>query len=91
MEENKNGKRYVQSSLQAFWRCRSYYGGPLTATVDVVELLGHELHVYLDTGHENLVATVDTRLAPTVGQALDLVVDVDPVHLFDKTTEKAIR
>lgn len=64
---------------------------PLTAKVDVVELLGHELHVYLDTGQESLVATVDTRLAPAVGQELDLVVDVDRVHLFDKETEKAIR
>jgi len=64
---------------------------PLTATVDVVELLGHELHLYLDTGQESLVATVDTRLAPAVGQELALVIDVDRIHLFDKETERAIR
>ncbi len=64
---------------------------PLQATVDVVELLGHELHLYLDSGQNNFVATVDTRLAPSIGQELDLVMDTDRMHLFDKTTELAIR
>ena len=63
----------------------------MTAKVEVVELLGHELHVYLNTGREDAVATVDTRLAPAVGEVLDLVVDVDRIQLFDKETEKAIR
>jgi multiple sugar transport system ATP-binding protein len=64
---------------------------PLQAQVDVVELLGHELHLYLDSGQNNFVATVDTRLAPSIGQDLDLVMDTDRMHLFDKNTELAIR
>ena len=64
---------------------------PITATVDVVELLGHELHIYIDSGQNNFVATVDTRLAPDVGQELPMVVDMDRMHLFDKSTELAIR
>ncbi len=63
---------------------------PVHATVDVVELLGHELHLYLSSGQNNFVATVDTRLAPRMGQQLELVFDMDQMHLFDKTTELAI-
>lgn len=64
---------------------------PIEADVEVVELLGHELHLYLTSGQNSFVATVDTRLAPTAGQRLDLVMDMDRMHLFDKNTELAIR
>jgi len=64
---------------------------PIEATVEVVELLGHELHLYLTSGQNNFVATVDTRLAPSTGQELDLVMDMDRMHLFDKNTELAVR
>jgi predicted peroxiredoxin len=37
------------------------------------------------------VSIVDARLAPTVGNEVDLVVNVDAMHLFDKDTERAIR
>lgn len=64
---------------------------PIVGTVDVIELLGHELHLYMTTSKANYVATVDTRLSPTVGNSVDLVVDMGNMHLFDKNTEKAIR
>lgn len=64
---------------------------PMEASVEVIELLGHELHLYLTSGQNSFVATVDTRLAPSVGQDLDLAVDMDRMHVFDKNTEMAIR
>lgn len=64
---------------------------PLKASVEVVELLGHELHLYLTSGQNSFVGTVDTRLDPSVGEELDLVVDMGRMHLFDKSTELAIR
>ncbi|MDX1665566.1 MAG: sn-glycerol-3-phosphate ABC transporter ATP-binding protein UgpC [Candidatus Promineifilaceae bacterium] len=64
---------------------------PIDARVEVIELLGHELHLYLDSGQNNFVATVDTRLAPDIGQELPLVIDMDRMHLFDKNTELRIR
>jgi multiple sugar transport system ATP-binding protein len=64
---------------------------PITANVEVIELLGHELHLFLDTGSTSCVSIVDTRLAPTVGNDVDLVVDVERIHLFDPDTEAAIR
>ena len=60
-------------------------------TVDVIELLGHELHLYITTGKSTFVATVDTRLAPTVGNTVPLVADMNNMHIFDKNTEQAIR
>jgi multiple sugar transport system ATP-binding protein len=65
--------------------------GTINATVEVVELLGHELHVYATTGRQSFVATVDVRSNPTVGQNIDLAVDMGTMHLFDKATERAIR
>ena len=64
---------------------------PIEASVDVVELLGHELHLYLTSGQNTFVATVDTRLAPMMGQQLDLVMDMDRMHIFDKNTELSVR
>ncbi|MGH2537629.1 MAG: ABC transporter ATP-binding protein [Candidatus Promineifilaceae bacterium] len=63
----------------------------VSGTVEVVELLGHELHLYVDAGQSNFVSIVDTRLAPQVGNRVDLVMDVDQMHLFDKQSEEAIR
>jgi multiple sugar transport system ATP-binding protein len=79
--EHLHAARFTPSKINA---------APMTAEVEVVELLGHELHLYLTSGQNNLVATVDTRLAPSVGQQLDLVMDMDRMHLFDKNTELAI-
>lgn len=63
----------------------------INSAVEVVELLGHELHLYLNSGTMSYVATVDTRMAPEVGQSVALVMDMDRMHLFDKNTELAIR
>ncbi len=64
---------------------------PISATVEVVELLGHELHLYLNSGKNSLVGTVDPRFGVHTGNKIDVVFDMDNVHLFDKATELAIR
>ena len=66
-------------------------GAPVKATVEVVELLGHELHLYLNSGKSSLVGTVDPRFAVQTGNKIDVVFDMGNVHLFDKATELAIR
>jgi multiple sugar transport system ATP-binding protein len=63
----------------------------MKATVEVVELLGHELHLYLNSGKNSMVATVDTRFTVTAGNEIDLVMDMNNLHIFDKDTEQAIR
>jgi multiple sugar transport system ATP-binding protein len=64
---------------------------PVRGTVEVVELLGHELHLYMTSGKNSFVATVDTRAGVHVGNEIDLVADMGHMHLFDKETEQAIR
>lgn len=64
---------------------------PTQGTVEVVELLGHELHLYMTAGKNSFVATVDTRTGAHVGNEIDLVMDMGHMHLFDKETERAIR
>ena len=80
--ENIHGQPYIPPNIDA---------APITANVEVVELLGHELHLFVNSGKNSFVSIVDTRLAPTVGNDVDLVVNVDTLHLFDKNTERAIR
>lgn len=64
---------------------------PVSATVEVVELLGHELHLFCNSGTATFVGTVDPRMNVGIGNNIDLVFDMNNMHLFDKTTEKAIR
>jgi multiple sugar transport system ATP-binding protein len=66
-------------------------GSPLKATVEVVELLGHELHLYLNSGKNSFVGIVDPRMGVNAGNRIDLVADMNNMHLFDKNTELAIR
>ena len=63
----------------------------IKANVEVVELLGHELHLFCNSGKNTFVATVDPRMMVNVGNSIDLVLDMNNMHLFDKETEKAIR
>ena len=80
--ENIHGAPYIPPNIDA---------APIKANVEVVELLGHELHLFVNSGKNSFVSIVDTRLAPTVGNDVDLVINVDSMHLFDKNTERAIR
>lgn len=64
---------------------------PFSATVEVVELLGHEIHLFLNTGKNSVVAIVDTRMDVHVGNHVELIMNMANMHLFDKQTELAIR
>ena len=80
--EHIHGAEYAPPNINA---------ASLDANIDVIELLGHELHLYLNSGKSNYVATVDTRMAPSVGDDVKLVVDMNNMHIFDKDTEQTIR
>jgi len=64
---------------------------PLRVKVDVTELMGNEIFVYLLTGQKSFIARVDPRTQAQIGQDLDVVMNMDNVHIFDRQTEKAIR
>ena len=64
---------------------------PFDITIEVVELLGHELNLFATSGKNSLVATVDTRLEANIGDKVGMVMDMNQMHIFDKNTEMAIR
>ncbi|HEX6900650.1 MAG TPA: sn-glycerol-3-phosphate ABC transporter ATP-binding protein UgpC [Thermoanaerobaculia bacterium] len=63
---------------------------PVTAKVEFVEPLGHEVIVHGRVGEDLLVAKVDPHRAPRMGAEVPLVIEVDAGHLFDATTEKRL-
>ncbi len=61
------------------------------AQVDVTELMGSEVYLYLVAGGKSFIARVDPRTRARVGNRVGVVLDIGKTHLFDKDTEKAIR
>lgn len=62
----------------------------IKATVEVVEPMGSEVLLYLNTGLNTLTARVDVHSQASVGQELEFVFDMDKAHFFDKDSEEAI-
>lgn len=60
------------------------------AIVEVVEPMGNEIFVYLNTGLNAMVARINTRVEPTVGQEIDFLFDMSKASFFDKDTEKTL-
>ena len=63
---------------------------PITAQVDVSELMGNEIFLYLLAGKKQFIARVDPRTHARVGETLEMSVNMDNMHLFDPQTEKAL-
>ncbi|MCI0552352.1 MAG: sn-glycerol-3-phosphate ABC transporter ATP-binding protein UgpC [Anaerolineae bacterium] len=59
--------------------------------VDVTELMGNEIFLYLVSGKNTFVARVDPRSKLRVGEQATVAFDMDSVHIFDASTEEAIR
>lgn len=60
------------------------------ATVEVVEPMGAEIYLYLNTGSHSFVARVNSHEGADVGQRLDLAFDMRKSHFFDAATEQAL-
>jgi multiple sugar transport system ATP-binding protein len=64
---------------------------PVEAKVDVTEMMGSEVYLYLVVGDKNFVARVDPRTRSRIGDKVQVALNLNNMHLFDKTTERAIR
>ncbi len=60
------------------------------ATCEVVEPMGSEVYLHLNTGRHTFIARVGAHDRPEVNRDMDLVFDMSKVHFFDKETEKTI-
>jgi multiple sugar transport system ATP-binding protein len=67
--------------------------GAIDAQVDVTELMGNEVFLYLLTGSgkQSYIARVDPRTQARVGNKMQVLANLDNIHFFDKNTEKVIR
>jgi multiple sugar transport system ATP-binding protein len=64
---------------------------PVEARVDVTELMGNEVFLYLVTGNKTFIARVDPRTSAKVGNDVNVHLNMDNVQIFDRQTERAIR
>ena len=58
--------------------------------VDVTELMGAEIYLYLTVGETNLIARVSSRSASRAGDTIKVAFDTSRLHIFDKDTERCI-
>ena len=62
----------------------------IKATCEVIEPMGSESYLYLNTGKNSLIAKVGGHNKPVINQDMDVVFDMAKVHFFDKDTDKTI-
>jgi multiple sugar transport system ATP-binding protein len=58
--------------------------------VEVTELMGAEIYLYLVAEETNLTARVSARSTARAGDIINVAIDMSRVHLFDKDTERYI-
>jgi len=64
------------------------HGEKVDAKVDVTELMGNEILIYLTTGSQNtIVARVDPRSRYAFGDKVQVLFNMDNSHIFDPTED----
>jgi multiple sugar transport system ATP-binding protein len=61
-------------------------GGAIAGSIDVIENLGHETYLFIDTKDGRVCAIVDRALHPRAGDPVRLSVQPEHVYLFDAET-----
>ena len=62
----------------------------IDASVDVTELMGAEIYLYLTSEEQALTARVSSRSTARAGDNIKVAIDMTRVHIFDKDTEKIV-
>jgi multiple sugar transport system ATP-binding protein len=63
----------------------SIKAAPVQIKVDVTELMGNEIFVYMLSGTNEFVGRLDPRSRVSVGEDVQVVFNMDNMHLFEKT------
>ena len=58
--------------------------------VEVTELMGAEIYLYINFEEQNMIARVSSRSTARAGDKIKVALDMSRVHLFDKDTERYI-
>jgi multiple sugar transport system ATP-binding protein len=78
------GRDHLPPNLQAGG------GNTIRTLCEVTEPMGDRMHLYLSTAPHSLIADVDAETKVQEEQEMDLVLDMERTHAFDKKTEQAI-
>ena len=62
-------------------------GTALTVTAEVTEIMGAESYLYLKNGEDAITARVNGNTRVRAGDSVQIALDADRVHVFDKDTE----
>lgn len=62
----------------------------ISANCEVIEPMGAEVYLYLNSGKHSFIARVGGHDKPAVNQEMELVFDMSKVHFFNPKTEKII-
>jgi multiple sugar transport system ATP-binding protein len=65
-------------------------GAAIKCRVDVTELMGNEVFLYLVTGTKTFIARVDPRTSARVGQDVEMLINMDNTQIFDRDTEASL-
>jgi multiple sugar transport system ATP-binding protein len=60
------------------------------STVEVVEPMGNEIYLYLNSGNHTYIARISALEEPPVGVTLNVLFDMSKAHYFDVNTEESI-
>jgi len=66
-------------------------GATVEGSVEVTELMGNEIFVFLKSGNHDYVARIDPRTSFRMGDKVQVTFNMGNMHIFDKETEKAVR
>jgi multiple sugar transport system ATP-binding protein len=95
-EEGYTGKEVVfgvrpSDIFDPEYQAPNIFAQSIKSKVDVTELMGNEIFLYLLTGNKSFIARVDPRSKARVGDEIPIVLNMDHMHIFDRQTEVAIR
>ena len=60
------------------------------AVVDVTELMGAEIYLYVSVAGQSITARVDPASKAQIGDTIKICFSLDKLHIFDKDTEQII-
>ena len=64
--------------------------GVISCKVEITEMMGAEIYLYLDCEGIPLTARVSSRSTVRPGDEVKMAIDPNRIHIFDKETEDTI-
>jgi len=62
----------------------------LNMNVNIVEPMGSEVYAYVEHGSKEFIGRFDPRSGAKAGHAVEVVLDMDKMHVFDRETTRAL-